>query len=302
MTLEEFKTCIETNSPLPKIVVCRCADETAEFVFHQYLDKYTKLNNLDVSHLLDLNSVTKQTLFGEMNFHTLGVFVTKELDMVQLPTQPVWIRCKKISSQAAELIKDYVIEIPKLEPWHITDYVYSMCEGLPKSELDYIISIHGKNLTRLENELQKIIIFENISSVYPQIKSQLFTDTSEYGIFDIINAIVRYDVKTLTKLLLEIDGIDIDPFGCLKLLLNNFNKIINVQLSRTVDANALGMTDKQLWAIRKYSCGIYTKNQLYEIYRFLTKCDYDIKSGYVPAVNMLDYIITNIMTIKERIV
>lgn len=302
MTLEQLKLSIEHNTSLPPVIICQCEDETAEFVFHQYLNAYITNNDLVVTYVPEVKNLFTPSLFSQATLNTLKVFNTKELDIPQLPSQPVWIKCKKISAQTQSVCEDNIVIIPKLEPWHIKDYVYSVCEGLPESELQYLISIHGQNLFRLENELEKILIFNDVAKIYPQLKSQLFTDTSEYGIFDVINAIIKYDKLTLTKLLLNLESIDIDVFGCLKLLLNNFNKIINVQLSKAPNANDLGISDKQFWAIKKYSCGIYTRNQLYEIYKFLTNCDYLIKSGYVPITNMLDYIIVNIMSIKERIV
>lgn len=300
MTLEEFKNCIEHQIVLPKVLVCKCEDETSDFVFHQYLRKYVSNNNLTVSYVDELIPVTQSTLF-DIQTNSVFVYITNELKINQIPTQQTWIKCKKISSSTQELLKENIVEIPKLEDWHIKDYVYSQCSELSENELQQILKIYGKNLFRLENELSKILIFEDKNKVYSQIKNQLFIENSEYGIFDFINAIVKYDKATLTTLLLNIDNIDVDVFGCLKLLLNNFYKVINVQLSKAPNAKDLGMTDKQLWAIKKYSCGIYTKNQLLEIYKFLTKCDFYIKSGYVPVPSMLDYIIVNIMSIKERV-
>lgn len=301
MTLEEFKECVELNKNVPKWVVCICEDETSEFVFHQYVHKYITDNNLTISYINDIAQVTQTSLFT-VPVSSLFIYDVKELVMSQIPTSSVWIKCKKISYKSCVIDESNIVTIPKLEDWQVKDYVYSMCEGLSEKELSYLVTIHGKNLFRLENELSKILVFDDIVKIYPQIKSQLFTDTSEYGIFDVINAIVRYDKVKLTKLLLDVNNIDIDVFGCLKLLLNNFYKIINVQLSKSPNAKELGMSDKQLWAIKKYSCGIYTKTQLIEIYKLLTKCDWYIKSGYIPVMYMLDYIIINIMSIKERII
>ena len=70
-------------------------------------------------------------------------------------------------------------------------------------------------------------------------------------LFDLVNSLVKYDIKSLTKILQEINNIDVDVFGLLKLLITNFRRVIDIQLSRNPSAQALGMTDKQFWAIKK---------------------------------------------------
>lgn len=302
MTLEEFKLAIENNTLQQKYIVAVCEDESSNFIFHQYLRHYSECNSLSVEFIDDLYSVSRTNLFTT-NTPIIKVYYTTKLDMKVIPTQEiVWVRCKSIDKNILSELSPYIIEIPKLEFWHIKDYVYSLCEGIPHNELDLLLNYHKNNIYGLSLEIEKLLLFPDIVKAYSTIKSQLFNDVSEYGIFDLVNCIIRCDTLSLTNILQQIDNIDVDVFGLIKLLMTNFKKIIDIQLSKHPTAENLHMSSKQFWAIKKYSCGIYTKHQLVEIYKLLTKCDFYIKSGYISSTNMIDYIIINIMSIKERII
>lgn len=300
MTLEEFKQAIEDNTLSLPLIIAECEDETSEFVFHQYLHEYIRKNELSFEFVNDITDITQVNLFGDTRFN-LHIYQTKNLSEVSVPkTYHLWVRCKAISKEITNEFAKYIVKIPKLEAWQIKDYVYTICEGVKQPELDYLLQVYNRNIYRIDNEIAKLSPFQNKGQIYSKIKSQLFTEVSEYGIFDLVNSIVRYDIIKLTGILKNIDSIDVDVFGFLTLLKNNFKSVIDIQLSRTATAQSLGMSDKQFWAIRKYSCGIYTRTQLLEIYTFLTACDYYIKSGYVSTDIMLDYIIVKIMSVKEK--
>ncbi len=300
MNLEELKQTIETNSKNIPLLIAVCKDETAEFIFHQYLHHYIAQNNLSFKVIDDVSIVSRPSLFST-NTNLFYVCYTNKLTKLEMPKDCfVWIRCKSISDDVQLQFKDYIVVIDKLDPWQIKDYVYTVCNKVPHSELDYLLKIYDKNIYRIENEVQKISIFDNQDRIYPIIQSQLYTDISEFNIFDLVNSLVKYDIKALTKILQEISNIDIDVFGLLKLLITNFRRVIDIQLSKNPSAQTLGMTDKQFWAIKKYSCGIYTRKQLLEIYTFLTACDYDIKSGRITTDVLLSYIIIKIINIKEN--
>ena len=300
MKLEELKQIVETNSRDIPLLIAICKDETAEFIFHQYLHHYLMQNNLSFEIIDDLNAIPQTGLFGSTAKSFYVHYTDKLTEMPNSNSCFVWVRCKSVSKEIQQQFDNEVVIINKLEPWQIKDYVYTVCSGISRTDLDHLLKVYDKNIYRIENEVQKISIFDNQRKAYPIIQSQLYTDISEFNIFDLVNSLVKYDIKALTKILQEINNIDVDVFGLLKLLTMNFRRVIDIQLSRNPSAQALGMTDKQFWAIRKYSCGIYTREQLLDIYTFLTMCDYYVKSGYITTDVLLNYIIIKIMCIKEN--
>ena len=302
MTIEEFKRAIEDNTLSMLLVIAECADETAEFVFHQYMHEYISRNDLSFEFVDSISNKAQINLFRTAETN-LKVYFTKNLTEVSIPrSNQLWVRCKSVSKEISKEFAQYIVKIPKLEEWQIKDYVYTLCDGVKQSELDYLLQVYGKNIYRIDNEIAKLTSFQNIGQIYPKIKDQLFNEVSEYQIFDLVNTLVRYDIMALTNILKQIDGIDVDVFGLLTLLKTNFRRVIDIQLSRNPSAQSIGVSDKQFWAIKKYSCGIYTRTQLFEIYTFLTACDYYIKSGYISTDMMLNYIIVKIISVKERCV
>ena len=299
MTLEEFKQAIELNTLDVKYIIVVCEDESANFVFHQYLRAYTKQRNININFVDAINSKAHIDLFNQLQ-NTFDVYVCTKLDIDVIPRNTTWVRCKSVSKQVEKSLSDYIVRIKKLEPWQIRDYVYTLCAGIDQRELDILLDTYKDNIYGLDNEISKLLIFNDMNKVYPKIKSQLFNDVSSFGIFDLVNALIKCDIILLKNILPNIDNIDVDIFGLLKLLQLNFKRVIDVQLSKNATAESLGMSGKQFYAIKKFSTNIYTRNQLLSIYEFITSCDYYIKSGYIDTENMLDYIITKIISVKKR--
>ena len=117
---------------------------------------------------------------------------------------------------------------------------------------------------RMYNERYKII--KGIESVFGIVTSVL--------ILFIIYIIIL--ITYVKNILLNIDNIDVDAFGLMKILSTNFKKVIDIQLNPKATAESLKMSSKQFWAIKKYSCGYYTREQLISIYTMLNDCDYHI--------------------------
>ena len=300
MKIEELKKSIESNTFNLPLIVMVCKDETSEFIFHQYLHQYIINNDLSFNVVDSIDESEYLSLFNSIDKH-LNIYYTEKLEKIVIPSSnQLWIRCKSINKDLQKDFDKYIIIVDKIEKWQIKDYVYSICNKVNHHELDYLLNVYGKNLYRIENEIQKISIFENQDNIYPIIKPQLYTDESEFTVFDLANSLLKHDIATISKILKDIDNIDIDVFGLLKILLTNFKRVIDIQLSKNPSAQSLGITDKQFWAIKKYSCGIYTRNQLLEIYLFLTECDFYIKSGYIDVSMLLNYIVLKILCIKEK--
>lgn len=302
MNLEELKLIIESKqSNKLNFLIFICNDENSNFIFHQYVNAYATNQNLSIE-LIDTYEESSQFNLFDIKTTSLKVLYVDSLDDIHVPKNDcVWVRCKSKGKTVNEDLIPYIIDVPKLEDWHIKDYVYSLLSDIPTQELNYFLTTH-KNIYNISNELDKLSCFQDKNKAYEQIKDQLYIDTSEYAIFDLVNALLRCDKSIISKLLLSLDNIDIDVFGLIKLLLVNFKRVIDIQLALNPTAESVNVTSKQFWAIKKYSCNIYTRNQLVEIYKLLTKCDYYIKSGYISTDVMLNYILINILTIKERII
>ena len=123
----------------------------------------------------------------------------------------------------------------------------------------------------------------------------MFVDSTEYTVFDLTNSLLRKDFNGLEKIKYNLNIIDVDPFGLLSILLKNFRHVIDIQLAKNPTPEYVGVSSKQFWAIKNYSCGFYSKDELVHIYKLLLSLDKKIKNGDIPINMVIDYIICKIL-------
>lgn len=293
MTIEELKQKLENNEILPNILIFKCSSEASEFIFYQYIHKYSININKDIVYIDDINKLYDTSfLFGDSRDITnIYIYDIQKLDVLNKVEDIVWVKCKTINKKVKETFKDNIIDIPKLESWHIKDYINTNLPELDEIYQDLLYNNYKSNLFRLDLEIQKLKLFDDKGSAYENIKDQLYIDSSEYSIFDLTNCILKRDIKAIKN----INVLDIDAFGLIQILTKNFRYIIDIQLAHNPTPEYVGISSKQFWAIKNYSCGYYTKDELVEIYKFLLSLDNKIKSGYISTSIIIDYVIGKIM-------
>lgn len=297
LTLQDIKNKIVNKDKEFPLIIFQIKD--CDFIPLQYIEYIKNDCALSIEYLDNENQlVSNNSLFGEVDNNNFKVLFTNELKEVDNSILDLTNTMIIIKDNNLDWLDKYIITIPKLEEWQIKDYVYSMCEGVDRKELDSLIEICKNDIFRINKEIEKITIFdikqrENIFKMF--IHDNIFSDLSNHNIFDMSNAIIRKYYNSVTNLYLEIENIDCEPLGLLTILIKNFRNILSIQTSPNATAESLGITDKQLWAIRKYNCGYYTKDQLFNIYSILTDIDRRIKTGEFPMEILVDYLITKVL-------
>lgn len=293
MKIEELKKNIENKIELNNLLIFNCKATGSDFVFHQYINKFADDNEYEIrciESLLELSS----SLFE--NNSIVYIFETDKLESIPSTDNIIWIKCKNIQKKLYKDNDDIIIDIPKIEDWQIKDYIDFNLPILPDDIKEKLFNHYKSSLFRLELEIDKIKLFKNnLPTKYYHIENQLFTDSSEYNIFNITNCILKRDIKTLNRIKYSIQDIDVDPFGLLALLIKNFRHVIDIQLAKNPTPEYVGVSNKQFWAISNYSCGFYSKDELVYIYKFLLSLDRRMKNGEIPINIVIDYIICNIL-------
>lgn len=289
--VRELKTSIEQNTLAQNLVIYQC-DKQNEYIPRQYLKEYCSNNSYDVICVEEETELPHQSLFGNICNSVVYLYVVDSLTSFSYTSSQnnVWVICNKIGKKVKSEYDENIVEIPKLQDWQIKDFISSICKTLNTNQVEELFGHYKDNLFRLENELSKINILG-----YDNAKSQLYVDVSNYNIFDITNAIIKRDKLSISNIYNYIECIDVDSFGLVTLLINNFKNIIDVQLSKNPTAESVGMSGKQFWAIQNYSCGFYTTKELVYIFEFLNDIDYKIKSGLLDTNMVVDYIICTIL-------
>lgn len=303
MELKELKNSIENKTLKFNFLIFNYADN--DFLPMQYLHEIRKIFNVDIQYIEDIDKdigLNSNFFFGETEVNSLKVFLCDTFDNTNVnynDKDNLIVICKKISKEVSNLFSDNIVIFPKLEEWQIKDYVYSLAPGVPEIELDKLIKICNNNIYRLDKELHKIKIFTETEQKYVYSKFMddgIFSDLSEHNIFDFCNAILKKDINTLSNLYQELNKIDVEPLGLVKLLYDNLKTIIFIQYDPTATAESIGMAPNRFWAIKKNTCGFYTKDQLMSSFYLITDIDRKLKTGEITVDIMIDYIVTHIFS------
>lgn len=297
MTIFDLQNQIKENQISSSLIIF--VETKDNFISNQYITRIATLTNKEIQYV-GLNDLGyANDMFGVDNTLKVVHIDTLSVNTDFLKNQKdLYIVCNLVDKKTKELYNDYIIDIPVLTKDNITEYVYSKLSNVDKSDIDWLLNICQYNINRLQKEVDKILLFksEQQKQIFKQFKKDLiFDDLSEYGVFDIVNAVVRKDVNKLKPALKDIHKIDANEMGFLTLLFNNFLNVIKVQLSNgQCSPESLGLSDKQFNAIR-YSCGKYDKTQLLNIFELLSGIDKRIKTGELPITILIDYLIVEIL-------
>lgn len=292
---KQLKDNIEKKNINDNLIVFQCSENS--FIADQYVEAISNILDLPISYVDDFNSLFANDLFGFAQADpVLSVFVCTDFDTNKNVSnlKNVIIICNKLK---CEIEDRFVYKVPKLEQWQIKDYVYSVLPGISTKDLDGLLEICKYDIYRIQNEIDKLLIFSEIErqSTYEDfVADDVFSDLSKYTIFDFTNAIIKNDKEKLLSAYKEIKNIDIEPFGVLTVLTNSFRDIIRIQLDPRLTPEQMGILKNKFWAI-KYSCGVYSKDKLLSIYHMLCGLDSSVKQGLMPTEHMIDYIVMNIM-------
>lgn len=303
MNLEELKTKIENKEKSYGFVIFKLSD--IDFIATQYIDSIQNINHAQLNYKGDTTELglSSNDIFEMDNSDVITVARVDTLDYLDERVKKednLFIICSKISKEIKEEFSDYIIEIPKLENWQIKDYVYSILEGIPTNQLDMLLDVCKYDIFRIEQEVKKLNIFdtETRKEVFDKfISDDIFSDLSSNNMFDFSNAIMKKDFRALKQLYKEINNIDCEPLGLLTTLLNNFRNVILVQTTNNASPEACQLNSKQFWAIKYSACGYYSKEQLLNIFDFLSGIDKRIKTGQMPIEILVDYIVTRVLSL-----
>lgn len=298
MNNKELKQSILSNSLTSFGFIMKYSDNT--FLSKTYIEAIAKNTNRQIVYIESLNDVPTSDIFDlDTNIYVLIVDKYESEDE-ELPDNVIVI-CK-------ETDKEYknIIEMEAIKEWQILDYVKALVPGLDEAQVKWLCEVCKYNVYRLYNECSKLNQFRRAdqSDLFNEISStDGYSDLNQLTIFNFTNALLKRDYKTVARVLSDIQAIDIEGTGTITLLLNNFGKVISIQLNPNATPESTGMTVKQFNAV-KQNVGRYSNAELIQIYDFLTIADYRLKNGefqFKPDnrpnnLKFVDYIACNILS------
>ena len=303
MTLQELKTQIEEQKLNNTFIIFHC-EQT--FIARQYVAEISKLLNLDITYLEDLNSLgsrSKDIFFGGIEEQpTLRVYNTDNFDYptkALLDETNLIIVTKKLTDKVtAEDYSEHIVSVPVLEHWCIKDYMYSILPGLDTKYIDWLMENCNYNIDRLQLEADKLLLFEeNERNILfgEMLDDNAFIDITNKSIFDFTDAVVKKDINRLMQVYDDIENIDIEDIGVVTLMYQNFKKLLQVWTQSNPTTESTGLSPKQIYAISKLP-RVWAQYQLVEILEFITSIDFKIKTGVMPMNILRDYVVFKILS------
>lgn len=301
MQIDEVKYIIENKKYSGQLFIFQYSD--TKFITQQYIEKLVLDFNFELSYNdeIDDKIVTRVSLFGVVNDNVLRVYDINEFDYdVNLSNEKnLIILCKKINEGLKKIYEDNIIIVPKLEDWQIKDFVYSIGEGIPESDLDKLIDLCNNNIYRLTQELDKMLIFPNSlkQNIFKEFyKDGVFNDLSDATIFDFCSSIIKKDISKLTHIYSQLDRMDVSPLGFISILYQNIKDIIKIQLGVKPTPESTGIAKNKFYAIKYNNLNKFNTKQLIQIFELLTDIDKQVKLGQLDVDNIIDYVIVSIFS------
>ena len=293
MNIIELKKNIEDKTLNDSFLILKYSD--FPFIARQYIEAISEFKNKPIVYVESLNDITSN-LFGEDdNLYVMNIDkIDKQFRFTSLDNKIVI--CKSIDADVLEGMRQYVVEIPKLQQWQIRAYTAKNLPGLSNEEINWLSDV-TKDIYRLSNEVDKIKIFnkKDQGQIFSLLNEEYaYGDLNSSTIFNFTNAITKRDIKTVKNILDTIETMDAEPMGVVSILYKSFKNILNIQMSANATAESLGMNPRQFSAI-KYNLGKFNNTELIKIFDMITLVDYQLKSGNLPNGNIIDYLLINIL-------
>lgn len=275
-------------------------DDGSNLLAKQYYREISKLFNCDIELIDSLDSFLSpyQDLFSTPN-NNLKIYKCDSLDVSDPKlnfAHKLIIITPKLSDDTKSAYSYNIVEMPKVESWMVKDYAKVYGAGIEEKDLDYMCEACSYNIYRVASELDKLkncglgqrkILFKQM------IREGAFEDLTQFNIFNFTNALQARDIESLKSLLGS--SLEIEPMSLISLLYQNFRKMISVWLDQSPTPESTGLKSNQIWAIRNIPRN-YNRQQLIDVFKFLTSLDSELKQGNLPNEVLTDYIVCKVLS------
>lgn len=298
MELKEFKDKLLNNKNIPLPLIINAYNNN--FLVSTYICAVAKNMHLNIKYAHSLNEIND--IVSSMFYDNDLLFVLKAnkediFRIEDIKSKNIIILYEEKANETDEKIEK--INFCKMEDWMVEEYAFKLLPGLEKEKIKWLCKICNYNVERVHLECQKINIFEKEkqSSIFDKIiNEEGYSDLSCNTLFDFNNAIIKKDILGIKKSMKELEATGIESFSLISILIKNFSNIINIQMGKNVNADKLGLSEKQ-FKVFYYNCNKFNNNKLIFIYKFLNSIDYKLKSGFlnIENSNLIQYILNNII-------
>lgn len=299
MKLHELKQFI-TDKMLPSDFIIFVAKE-CPFLARQYVQAMSELANGNVRKIKSIYEPQQSSMLLLtdtedicLNILYTATFAERAESYEQFDYTIVV--CDQIDKSITEQVKNYVIQLPKLETWQILDYAKSMCPTIDEQELTWLITCAKNEVERVVNELDKLCLFpkEQHQQLFYALRADPNTDLYTVDLFKVIDAIIDGDRPALLNFL-RFGGADaIEPVALANRVVTKLKNILLITQNPSITADDCGISYKYFNRIR-YEYRNINIDAARKKLAFLVNIDLALKTSKLDLdkYDMLSYLITH---------
>lgn len=297
MTLVDLKNYITTGIVPSEFLILVNKDN--QFLSRQYIDAIGKLaggiNRITSIYEPFQSSLALLTEPEGINVVFTDTFDERAEDYDQF--ENTIVVCTQVDKSIAATVKNYVITLPKLTDWQIHAYAKTLCPMLEDDDITWLIKATDENIERIENELDKVKLFDkkDQKEIFSAIRFDPQTDLYKADFLTVMDALVKGNMLVLFDFLKYGEFSSIDPVGLANGTLTSLKNIILVSQNSDLTAADLGMSPRQHDYIRRNYLGINIAAVKQKI-KFLTNFDLALKTSKLDLDrhDMLSYLVANL--------
>lgn len=203
--------------------------------------------------------------------------------------------CNKVDKKIAELVKDYIIEIPKVEKHHLAEYILQRCPELDNLEIDWLLQATSQDIYKINNELDKLLVFpaKERKGILAHLKFEPGSDLFSLDTYALRDAIIYNNKNILIDYLKHQESCQIELLSLVGLILKHARALLSVKYTKR-KAEELGLTYG--YYKRLLSEPWIPQERLQSIIKITANIDLQLKSGLLemPKNRQIDYLLARL--------
>lgn len=176
----------------------------------------------------------------------------------------------------------------------VNAYLAKIGKSISADALETLIESCNGYLTRIMNELNKLVCFDLDSEIISKdVVEKLVNKDTEFSVFELTEALSKKDGDKAIRLLKLMEK----EQGVFALISNQFRRLFYAAISDLTNlelAGLLGVKEFAIMKARQLAKG-FSKAQLKKICSLLEEMDYAVKSGAMLQANALYLLVFNIL-------
>jgi DNA polymerase III delta subunit len=203
--------------------------------------------------------------------------------------------CNKLEKKLESALADYVIKIPALKDWQVFDYIKQVCPELDDLEIKWLYNASGKNIYKIESELEKVLLFhpKERKKALACLRYSKDSDLYNLSIFELCDAIIYNRRDILVEYLRHRSIVNFELMSLVGALVPKIRNLILVKYAGKTAAD-LGISDGQYYYLSKDP--YLPLERLQSLLQDISNIDLQLKSGLldIPKDAQIDYVLAKL--------